>query len=255
MYDNNRPDRAEFFYPKCGCFMTPDAKGPPLMEKSGNYQELSSYLEYAPTNRWSVFTNIPVRFLNPEVNANAQGLGDVSFGTKYAFVYNPNRIITFTSNLTTPTGAFASGLGTHNWWLAPGLLYLEQLSPRWQVFGELIDNIPLTRSSDFTGNVLQYGVGTSYIVAQSCRGYVAPVVECVGWTILSGKEATDTGAVLDARGDTIVNAKFGVRIGIGQTTLGEPYPTRSDLYLGYGRALTGAVWYKDMFRLEYRMRF
>src|SRR5207248_1606921 len=25
IYDYNRPDRAEFFYPKCGCFGTPDA--------------------------------------------------------------------------------------------------------------------------------------------------------------------------------------------------------------------------------------
>ena len=36
---------------------------------------------------------------------------------------------------------------------------------------------------------------------------------------------------------------------------GQPYPTRSDLYIGYGRALTGAVWYKDLLRLEYRYFF
>ena len=36
-YGNNRPDRAEFFYAKCGCFKTPDAKGPPLPETNVDY--------------------------------------------------------------------------------------------------------------------------------------------------------------------------------------------------------------------------
>ena len=30
---------------------------------------------------------------------------------------------------------------------------------------------------------------------------------------------------------------------------------RHDLYIGYGRALTGDVWYKDIYRIEYRVRF
>ena len=29
----------------------------------------------------------------------------------------------------------------------------------------------------------------------------------------------------------------------------------SDLYIGYSRALTGDVWYKDIFRTELRFRF
>ncbi len=53
--------------------------------------------------------------------------------------------------------------------------------------------------------------------------------------------------------DTVVNAKVGVRIGFGALALGSPYPTRSDLYVGYGRSLTGEVWYKNLVRVEYRM--
>ena len=30
---------------------------------------------------------------------------------------------------------------------------------------------------------------------------------------------------------------------------------QSDVYVGYGRALTGDVWYKDMVRVEYRLHF
>ena len=52
--------------------------------------------------------------------------------------------------------------------------------------------------------------------------------------------------VADACGDTIVNAKFGVRMGLGNLF---------DIYTGYGRALTGEVWYKDVWRTELRIGF
>lgn len=253
-YGNNRPDRAEFFYAKCGCFGTPDAKGPPLAEKKVDYQQLIPYLEVAVTNRWSVFGDIPVRFINPTVNENAAGLSDVTFGTKYAFVYNQQRVMSFWLRTVAPSGNTTRGLGQGNWRIEPGLLWLEQVNRRFQLFGQVIDSIPLDRQSDFTGNVIQYGLGGSYILAMGRWGYLAPVVEGVGWTVLSGKEANDFGAV-SAVGDTIVNAKFGLRIGFGEVKPGTPYPTRSDLYVGYGRAVTGAVWYKDLLRLEYRLFF
>src|SRR5439155_25098774 len=56
MYGNNRPDRAEFFYGKCGCFalaprtvatFDPHAPGPPLIETRVDSQEIRPYLEYA----------------------------------------------------------------------------------------------------------------------------------------------------------------------------------------------------------------
>lgn len=264
MYFNNRPDRAEFFYAKCGCFRTqlspgdplydPNAKGPPLPETRVDAQELTPYFEYAFNPRLSMFVNIPIRFINPTANANAAGLSDISFGAKYAMIYNQNRIVTFLLQTVTPTGEIGSGLGTGNWWIEPGVLWLEQLNPKWQVFGEIRDRVYLSRQSDFTGNVLRYGLGTSYMVASGCSGYIAPVAECVGWTVLDGKELTENGPVSSA-GTTIVNAKFGVRIGFGAVNPGVAYPTRSDLYVGYGRALTGAVWYKDMLRVEYRLFF
>lgn len=259
-YGSNRPDRAEYFYAKCGCFrmLTPpqlDAHGPPLPGETGvDYQELTSTLEYAFDPRFSAFVNVPVRWLNPDVNPNAAGLSDLSFGTKYAFIYTQRNIVSFWLRAIAPSGRTTSGLGTGNWWIEPGLLFLTQLTQRWQVFGELRDQIPLAPRSDFTGNVLRYGLGTSYMIPCGCWGYVAPVVETVGWTVLSGKELADLG-VNSSAGVTIVNAKFGVRIGFGKTETGQPYPTRSDLYLGYGRALTGPVWYKDLLRLEYRFFF
>ena len=44
----------------------------------------------------------------------------------------------------------------------------------------------------------------------------------------------------------IVNLKFGVR-----TTIDDEH----SIYIGYGRALTDAVWYTDILRIEYRLSF
>lgn len=253
-YGTNRADRAEFFYPKCGCYMTPDAKGPPLPETNVDYQEILPYFEYAIRPNLSIFATIPVRFINPAANANTSGLGDITFGGKYAFINTACRVWSFQTLVTTPSGDGFKGLGAENWRIEPGLLFLEQINPQWGFFGEFRDSINLSRISDFTGNVLRYGLGTSYAVYQSQSAYVAPVAEFVGWTVLSGKETTDAGAT-PASGDTIVNMKLGVRIGFGGPMADAQLPTNSDVYIGYGRALTGEVWYKDMLRLEYRRRF
>lgn len=76
---------------------------------------------------------------------------------------------------------------------------------------------------------------------------MTPVTEVVGWTVLGGKESvTPFPTVENAAGDTIVNLKAGVRVGVGP---------RSDFYVGYGRALTGDVWYKSIVRVEFRLAF
>ncbi|MEM0927487.1 MAG: hypothetical protein AAGJ83_15680, partial [Planctomycetota bacterium] len=70
-----------------------------------------------------------------------------------------------------------------------------------------------------------------------------------GWTILDGfatVPATPALAQLIAvDGDTIVNAKLGMRW------------TDADrsFFVGYGRSLTGDTWYIDIVRAEYAIRF
>ncbi len=256
-YGNNRPDRGNFFYAKCGCFRPQrDAIGVPLVERNVDYQELTASGEVLVTDRMSAFFDLPFRFINPTANRNDSGLGDVAFGLKYAVIYNQNRVVSLFARFQAPSGQISTGLGNGNWWFEPGLLWQEQLSQKWSAFGEFRFQMPLGLRTDFTGNMLRYGLGTSYIVAQGQWGYVAPVVELVGWSVLSGQQLDpDQLRNVRAAGDTIVNAKFGLRIGIGAPACGSQYLTKSDLYIGYGRALTGEVWYKDLVRLEYRRNF
>src|SRR4029079_4102921 len=69
-FDLRNPDRAEFFYAKCGCYrngsppLDANAPGPGTgIAKSVNLQELQLHLEYAPNRRISVFVETPVRFI------------------------------------------------------------------------------------------------------------------------------------------------------------------------------------------------
>lgn len=246
-YDDNRPDRAEFFYPKCGCFRMagdPNAPGPIKPETSVDYQDIRSYIEVALNHRISGFVELPVRFLNPEQNENTSGLGDMDIGFKAALVACPDRFVTFQLRTYIPTGDADRGLGTDHVSLEPALLLYQRLSDRLALEAELRDWIPIG-GTDFAGNVIRYGVGASYDVYRSCHLRVAPVVEFVGWTVLDGKEFSPDNGTQDAAGDTILNAKIGARVS------GE----HNSLYIGYGRALTGEVWYKDIFRLEYRLSF
>lgn len=256
-YGNNRPDRGNFFYAKCGCFRPQrDAIGPPLPARNVDYQELVASAEYAFSNRFSAFVDLPTRFINPELNVNDAGLGDIAFGTKYAVVYGSDRVVSLFLRFVAPSGQISTGLGSGQWFIEPGILFFQQMSPDWQVFGELRYTAPLGFRTDFSGTMFRYGIGTSYTVARGSWGYVAPVVEMVGWTVTSGKELNpDSGAAVGAAGDTIVNLKVGMRLGLGSPMPGAAYQTRSDLYIGYGRALTGEVWYKDLLRLEFRRSF
>jgi hypothetical protein len=260
-YDNNRPDRAEFFYAKCGCFRAaslggglagiggqtdPNAKGPRLPETRIDYQDISTYAEVALGERFSGFAEVPVLFLNPEQNANTAGLGDMNVGVKYAILSNPGQVGTFQLRAYLPTGASTHGLGTDHVSLEPAFLFYQRLGDRLTLETELKDWIAVG-GSDFAGNVLRYGICLSYAIYKDHDFWIAPVAEVVGWTVLDGKElAFPENVIKDASGETIVNGKLGVRVGFGGN---------SSLYAGYGRALTGDVWYKDIIRVEYRMSF
>ena len=101
----------------------------------------------------------------------------------------------------------------------------------------------------FAGNVLFYGIGPSYELYNSDRLRFGPVVELAGWHVLSGFQTVWVSAnrIGDkVEGTDIVNLKVGVRTSIG---------AHNSIYVGYGRALTDAWWYKEIVRAEYRYSF
>jgi hypothetical protein len=249
-------------------------------------------LEIAYNNRVSAFLEVPVRFLHfnglerqtaeegsdtstfPEPgNEHLQevsqlrnskrdfsGFSDLVAGFKAALVADHDQYLTFQFRTYIPTGDEGEGLGTGHVSLEPGLLAYQRLN-RLQLQGQLRDWIPVD-GSRVEGNILIYGVGAGYDVYQCGNLRITPVVEFVGWTMLSGFESfigplavapQFAGAVVpsnhgvkDATGETIVNAKVGVRTYFGQ---------HNDIYAGFGTALTSDRWYQEIVRVEYRLSF
>lgn len=243
-YNNPQPSRAEFFWPVAGGF------GPgPGPDPSVDYQDFSAYLELLMLPRLSVFIEAPARFLNPELRDNTAGLGDSNVGFKYAIVQDKCTTTTAQFRVYLPTGDGDRGLGTDHASLEPALLHYRRLTDRLAFFAELRDWIAVGGTPNFAGNVLRYGLGTSYRLSDcdACRP-LSVVFETVGWTVLEGATGITTFPPLrtqftSAVGDTIVNAKVGFRWQLTPDT---------DLYAGYGHALTSETWYEDNFRIELR---
>ena len=260
------PDLAEFFYGKCGCYRTlpsnlpvydPNAAGPgPGVLTNLNFQQLYVLGEYAVGERLSFFGELPIRFVQPQTFAagtgsfeSMNGLSDLRAGVKLGLVSTPDRQLTASLQLSAPTGDALKGLGTNHWTVEPVLLYQEHSSDRFALeaqFGDIIPTdgspgIPTNNSKKFSGNVLYYGIGPSYEVYRRGQMAVAPILELVGWHVVSGFQTAD---VADASGTNIVNLKVGTRI---------LFNDRSSIYVGYGHALTTADWYNNILRLEYRV--
>jgi hypothetical protein len=244
-YDNRRPTRAEFFWPKG----RPNGPGLPLPETNVDYQEITAYLELTANSWLSGFVECPVRFLNPDINRNTAGYADMNAGFKAALVQTEDTVATFQFRTYLPTGDAERGLGNNHVSLEPAFLLNQKLTDPWTLEGELRYWVPIG-GTDFAGDIVRYGLGLSYGTRKPDAFWMIPVVELVGWTVLGGKEARASSllstGVKDAAGDTIVNAKIGMRLGIND---------RSDIYAGYGRALTGDTWYKNTLRLEFRLQF
>jgi hypothetical protein len=244
-FDNPRPSRAEFFWPKSGPF----SPGPPRPETSVDAQELTASVEALLADRLSGFVEGQLRYVNPAVNESAVGFGDMNAGFKYALLCREDLVATLQLRTYLPTGDGKRGLGVEHVSLEPAVLVYSRLSDKVCLEGELRDWVPIG-GTDFAGNVLRYGAGVSYDLVQTERVGILPVAELVGWTVLGGKESMPVAEqefrVKQAAGDTIVNLKIGARFQI--TGWGS-------LYTGYGRALTGDRWYANTFRVEWRLRF
>ncbi len=245
-YDNNRPNRAEFFYARGGGGGNP---GPPRLDPRVDYQEVMGYLEVAAAPRLSGFVEVPFRFFNGEVNANSAGLGDMNFGFKFAAVYCADTVLSLQFRTYVPTGDADRALGNDHVSLEPGVLLFRRLSDTLRTEGEVRYWAPVG-GTDFAGSIIRYGLGVSYGRRCPDSFWINPVLEFVGWTVLDGKvegATIEPGMMIrDAAGDTIVNAKLGLRAGLGDV---------ANIYAGYGRPLTGKVWYEDIYRFELRLNY
>jgi len=271
-FKDNAPDRAEFFYPQCGC--NPGGPGPrPGASNNINFQQLYFQGEYAPVRRFSVFTEVPIRWIQPQSFipgtgdvvggmhtglspfSNQSGISDVRAGFKLAATASSDHSLTFQLKAYFPSGDGSRGLGTAHYSIEPSLLYYQRLSDRWAVESQIGGWIPINGSSlagvgNYAGDIFFYGIGPSYQLVNRENIKFAPVVELFGWRVLGGLETVETPAgapaVDDASGTNIVNLKVGARTSFSR---------HNSVYVGFGQAVTHSVWYEHIVRLEYRYSF
>ncbi|MBX9679372.1 MAG: hypothetical protein K2X38_11465 [Gemmataceae bacterium] len=220
----------------------------PKPESNVDVMNWNTMLEIAPSPWISVFVEQPMRWLNPDVNANASGIGDLAFGFKYAIIDTQPIVASFQLRATMPTGE-QGRIGVRQWTIQPGLLLnyrpvdfllIEGEAHYWAGLG----------GGPYTGDLFRYGIGLAYGQRPANEIWFNPVIEAQGWTILSGGSEVvhPSGAVeyVNAAGQTILNASAGVRVGFGRNI---------DLFGGYSRALTGSAWSRDLFRVEMRLLY
>jgi hypothetical protein len=264
-FKDNAPDRAEFFYAQCGC--NPNGPGPrPGASNDINFQQLYFQAEYAPVRRFSVFTEVPIRWIQPQsflpgTNgivhgsqsglpnfSNQSGISDVRAGFKLAVTASSDHSLTFQFKAYFPSGDGSRGLGTDHYSVEPSLLYYQRLSERWAVESQVGGWIPINGSTtntgaNYAGDIFFYGFGPSYQLVNRENIKFAPVVELFGWHVLGGMQ---TLANSDASGINIVNLKVGARTSFGR---------HNSVYVGFGQAVTHEVWYEHIVRAEYRYSF
>lgn len=264
------PDRAEFFYGKCGCYRpTPDPNAPgpgTVIVTRLRFQEAHVNLEYGFARRFSLFVDASGRSIQPQSGTDTKvfipnpfgsqtGLGDLQAGFKFAPIASRKGYLTFQLRSYFPTGNSRLGLGTNHYSLEPTLLFTRKLTPEIVLSGQfgvwhpIGGSSPVPLSSDvtpsFAGNILNYGAGASYRFRVGDNFSVSPVVEVVGWSVRSGLVTLATGPAA-ASGNTITNAKFGGRIFVDR---------HNSIYIGFGRQLSHIGWYRDFLRLEYARVF
>jgi hypothetical protein len=256
--NNTLPDRAEFFYGQAG-LLGNQATGLLAPETSVDYQEFRPYFERAVTNNFSLFAETAVRLINPDVNDNTAGFGDLITGFKASLYECNGKYLTGQLKVYAPTGDADRGLGTGHASLEPGLLYLGQMNDRFVLQSEFRAWIPLSDSQvtgrgNYSGTVLRYGIGAGYdllVLDNRCnRRRLTSTFEAVGWTITDGLALDSTNAaqgpqLIDVDGDTIANLKSGLRYTSGAQSIAT----------SYGVAVTGDQWYRDILRVEYRYLF
>jgi hypothetical protein len=257
-FHDNRPDRDEFFYAQCGCNGA-GKPGPEGLATDLQFQQVTVDAQYAVHNRVAVFAAIPVRFIQPQTFlpgagtfANQSGLSDIRAGGKLALVSADDTLVTAQVQGYFQTGDGAKGLGTNHATIEPALLVYQRLSDRVAIESQLGDWHPIGGTNfglpaeKYDSDVLFYGIGPSFELVSTSRVKFAPVIELVGWHLFGGLQVQPPPpGVVVAADSNIVNLKIGAR-----TTVG-----RNSLYVGYGRALTDAVWYRDIVRIEYRYSF
>lgn len=246
-YDWQNPDRAEFFWSKLG------GKGPAEtipVESSVDYQDIRFLFEVGG-EKFSLATELPLRFVDPTVLGNTGGFGDMVLTTKTVLFSGSRWQLTQVLRNQLATGSAKSGRGAGHASMEPGLIARYKQSDEMYVHSELKFWYPLGGDPAHSGPILRYGLGFAKVMYDSDTFALIPTMEFVGWSVLSGQqtetdELLSIATVTDLDGASIFNLYPGLRMvrDVGGD-LG-----MFDVGISAGFTVTSTHWYESMIRMD-----
>lgn len=201
------PDRAEYFWARPGV-------GPPLPERRVDYQDLRFLLEVGG-GRFSMLTEIPIRSIDPVVNDNTTGLGDINFGPKTVLVNGRRWQLSTIFRTFLRTSSTKRGLGPGHVALEPGLLLRYEWTKQTYLHAELKYRFAAGGNKDFTGQVMRYGLGVSTIAYETDTFAMLPTLEFVGWMVMDGEKSLPSGSIVGVDGENFGAVYPGLRFVLG----------------------------------------
>ena len=196
-------------------------------------------------------TELPFRWVNPDINPNHTGLGDLKVATKTVLVNGEVWQFTNLMRLYFNTGSASMGTGTGHLSLEPGLLARYKWSEFTNLHGEIKYWVPMGGTPSFSGQVLEYGLGISHLLYEDDSIAYIPTFEVVAWSILNGQKTTPAGLVVDANAEDVVALLPGLRVVMdkgGDLGLFE-------FGISGGIGLGNSQFYDGMWRLDFRWSY
>src|SRR5262245_55331117 len=234
------PDAAEFFWPKIG------GKGPPKVENTVDYHELSFYQEVASGN-FSMFVEMPYRRVEPDVNNSASNFGDVNVGTKTLLLDCELMQWAFQFRTYILSGNFHKGLGTGHVSLEPSLLDTFKLATNTYLQTQVAEWIPIAGDGDHAGAAMHYHFSINHALwrAGNNAAMIIGTFEVNGLTFQDGLFTTPAGTVESASGQSIVQIGPGIRFSLC---------SKLDIGMGAGFGITDHG-PDQLYRFEFRYRY
>ena len=189
------PDRAEYFWGR-----TVDRRGPPQGETVLNYQDLRLRMETG-SKKFSAAFEVPFRAVDPVINLDHAGLGDLQIIAKTVLLSGNEWLLTQYFGTYMPTGAVGMGLGTGHVSLEPGLLFRNRWSDDTWLHGELKFWFPLGADPAHGGQVVKFATGINRVWYETDSSAWLPSLELTSYSVLNGLARDATGSLQAIDGD------------------------------------------------------
>ncbi|TWU56296.1 hypothetical protein [Rubripirellula reticaptiva] len=203
-YGLRTPDRAEYYWGQRD-----------KAETGLNVQDVSVRLAVG-NEKAMALTQYNMRSLDPEINANTTGFGDMVLGAQALLVDGKRTKIATIFRTYLATGPVKRGLGTGHTSLEYGLLARQCLRPETYLFAEIKYWMPIKGTDGIAGDVLSTGWGISTIAAESDVFAFLPTFEIRTLSFLfGGQNATSATNFESIDGETAIEFYPGARFVLG----------------------------------------